>query len=411
MKRSKKFYRYSTPAYGQPTRSQIEARFKDLKHMRAAASAFKMMTNWYSRNSYFQVIRDEIRAIKRLGASKPINVIGFECHDRGSKFKVEVQLAGAFPTRSELKTLNEKYRREIRAVRQNRRHMNYRENVYAGTDRYFNQVGIRTLNYPRCNSYVHVESGDVVKALKSKKIRDVLRDKRPTTRDNYIGVEIEFCHPDTEKLERTEMAHALYELGLDKFVTLKTDGSIRPNSGDTGKEITVLAKQSEITEVINKLCKYLVSAGAYVNDSCGLHVHLDMRHRDVNRAYNNLVAAQSVLYKMVPASRKSNDYCRPTRGRVFSRSSRAGRYRGVNPLAYREHTTLEVRLHSGTINASKITNWVNLLAAIADAPKLEASPRSVKSLALIARLPDSLVRYVNSRIDRFKAEHSKSKAA
>lgn len=81
------------------------------------------------------------------------------------------------------------------------------------------------------------------------------------------------------------------------------------------------------------------------------------------------------------------------------------RYSGINPYALDEHTTIEVRIHGGTCNPTKIVNWVKLLVAIVNAPKLERIPRTSLGLKRATGISNDLMLYVRSRMRRFADEH------
>jgi hypothetical protein len=141
---------------------------------------------------------------------------------------------------------------------------------------------------------------------------------------------------------------------------------------------------------------------ASVNQSCGLHVHIDIRHRRQGVVFNNLVATQSVLYAMQPASRQSNSYCMPNRSNVLKADANGQRYLGINRLAIGAHKTIEIRLHTGTTNAKKIAHWIDLLTRIAHAKKINKVLQSVYEIDRTIDLPPTLKTYMRERVDAFK---------
>lgn len=252
------------------------------------------------------------------------------------------------------------------------------------------------------SAVVHTEPGFAIKALKYRKTREVFDQKSPKDDSLHVGVEIEFC----SKADRAELGSALFDAGLSEYVTLKGDGSVRPNSGDNAHELCVVAPQAQVKDVLAKACSVLSQAKAYVNKTTGLHVHLDMRTRDAATCYNNLMAAQNVLYSMLPKSRKDNSYCKPSRGRSWDAARRkSGRYYGINPASYRRHGTIEVRMHSGTVDATKISQWVSILIGIADAPKLGVI-RSASTLITKSGLQRDTAAYIQDRIALFESQHA-----
>jgi len=191
-----------------------------------------------------------------------------------------------------------------------------------------------------------------------------LRDpKTPVTNDQYIGIEIECVMPRTADFTALAPFH--------KYVAVGTDGSVNYESGEEGREIRVCLKRSEVRDILPKILDTLRNLGAYVNTSCGLHVHLDQRNNPrPDIAFNNLVRSLSLLYKVVPASRHKNGYCHRNRTANWNDARYQERYKAVNATAYDRYRTLEVRLFGGTLNATKIINWVETLEGIVDMPEM-----------------------------------------
>ena len=170
-----------------------------------------------------------------------------------------------------------------------------------------------------------------------------------------------------------------------------------------GHEIAIVAKSSKIAEVLTKVCEVLAKHNSKVNSSCGLHVHVDMRGRDQKRAFANLVKSQRLLYSMCPKSRYNNSYCAPNE-HGLDMGGYEGRYWGINPKSYEEHRTIEVRLHSGSINAEKIINWVVLLQKIAYAKSMDQVDY-LSDLIGHVKLSKKLVKYIKDRVGKFADEH------
>lgn len=249
--------------------------------------------------------------------------------------------------------------------------------------------------------FVHQKKNDYRELYIYKQSSMVFQEKKPVTNDNHIGVEIEFfCNSD-----RARLGAKLYEEGLAKYVYLKYDGSIKPTSGKTGHELCILMKEDEeeINRIMHKVSSVLKSFDAQVNQSCGLHVHLDMRNRDKDKAFYNLSGVQHLLYAMNPKIRKDGTYSRKVPTRKFEEAvSMSGKYWGVNTQSYSSKRTIEIRMHSGTVEAVKIVNWIKLLCKIVNKPdKIIRSASTFKGFVNQYDIDLNLAKYIAGRVMKY----------
>ena len=184
-------------------------------------------------------------------------------------------------------------------------------------------------------------------------------DKIPYSKDDYVGVEIEMF----SKFNRKELNKKFIDNKLTLKVKNKTDSSISPEDNKHPLETTVLFKYNETDTVIKKVCDILKEGEAKVNNSCGLHVHLDARNKNYDVMFHNLVSCLGVLNKLVPHNRiNATHYCK--QNTTTNMKATSDRYQAINPTSYAKYKTIEVRLHSGTVNATKIINFVHILQSI-----------------------------------------------
>jgi hypothetical protein len=241
----------------------------------------------------------------------------------------------------------------------------------------------------------------------ARKLSQATQNKSPKNKRRHLGIEIEFI----SRLDASQILLAMVEAGLEKYICLKEDGSIDTNDEYPHEhEICVLVNETEMPKIMKRVCKVLQGHSS-VNRSCGLHVHLDMRHRDLDRAYANLFEAQPLLYSMCPKSRRTGTYSQLEE--YYSLASEFDghdRYFGINRVAYQDHRTLEVRVHSGTIVANKIIYWAKFLIRIVDRRRSDVYDvqicKDYKQLKRGLRLPRTMDRYIKRRIDKFKADHT-----
>jgi len=236
--------------------------------------------------------------------------------------------------------------------------------------------------------------------------------KKPlNSKATYVGIEIELVYRGDIEILKKLMA----DERLHKNVTITRDDSVRPchnNSGYKGIELQVLATTSEVASVLARIQKVLDNplVDGYANRSCGLHVHVDMRNRDLALVYRNLVRVQSLLRGSQPFGRVNNFHCRVNESEVFNFkkvNQREDRYWVINGHAFNDHKTLEIRTHEGTTNASEILNWVLFIDAIASYSKeIPVNKfRLVSDLVAATEMsiPSSAMSYVDARIERFQS--------
>ncbi len=276
-----------------------------------------------------------------------------------------------------------------------------------------------------------------------RRLQSVERDHKPNDKGlgNWIGVEIEcfiphqdgdnqrececefdadgdieyecaYCRNGQENHWDETQAHdwlkeRLTEAGVTRCC-VKEDGSLNDDMGH-GVEITILFNSQYGFSPLDKLCKTLTKAGCYVNKSCGLHVHLDARHltvKQTERIGQSLGHSLPVLKYLVAKSRHTNKYCEMRVSKLIKISHDDDtwdeRYCAVNLTAYPKYKTIEIRLHGGSINASKIESWVNLLKTIS-AAKLKSDLNTFQDLIDLG-LNETMVTYAEERISELNPD-------
>ncbi len=255
---------------------------------------------------------------------------------------------------------------------------------------------------------VFTEPGSVLNMVHSEEYKNrIFKAKRPYDKANYVGVELELiCKVSRERL------NDLFILShLAGVVYVKNDNSIqRERDNEFIHEVTIIGKQTNINDIVSKVCKVLNSTevDAYVNNSCGLHVHLDMRNRDVKTCYEKLYKVLPILTAMVPANRTKSDhgrrYCAVNTNPNYNPNDN-NRYQAINSYAYHTHRTLELRLHSGSTNARKINNFINLLTTVIDhKAQVDVMCYTPEELGMHFGVSENLITYIKDRIDKFKNE-------
>lgn len=254
--------------------------------------------------------------------------------------------------------------------------------------------------------------------------------KVPKLKDKakYIGIEI-------EAFSKNNPFDLFKKHEVKNYATIGTDTSIHPYyTNDHSFELRVLSKQTQLKLVLEVVGDFLKKVGAETNQTCGLHVHLDMRHQDVSKCYSNLIRKQDQIYKSIPESRQSNDYClyvEKNKAETIIKSLKSfsskinydyveelilnvlnknnlkyhgydledfidsildendltsshyvtDKYDGISadPIVQGDYQTIEVRCHEGTVDTKAIYNWCRYLIDVCYNNKLtKASDEYIK---------------------------------
>lgn len=137
-------------------------------------------------------------------------------------------------------------------------------------------------------------------------------------------------------------------------------------------------------EQVKKMVDAMRAAGGSIDRTCGFHVHHDVRDMTADQVAYLLsfyMDNQTVIDTMLAPSRRSsrsNQWCRPYQDeekRRIKQMAKSGqgfanyyeRYKTINVQSFAKYGSIEIRQHQGTLNFSKIVNWVKFGQAIVEA--------------------------------------------
>lgn len=234
---------------------------------------------------------------------------------------------------------------------------------------------------------------------------------KPISKD-FVGlwrsVEFELIFNNNKSLE--EFTYATKMLGIDSLVTIQTDQSIKTNH-QLGTEMrdgvpheVVVSYRAGNEDVVRKFCQAL-KGRAYVNHSCGTHFHFDMRQmteEQVTEYGDRIAQAVPALRLLLPKERRESKFQKATINTTKTPCVYPHKYAFVNLAAYSKHKTMEIRGHSGTINADKILNWIKLCEVIMTSPKSAHEVSTIKGLIETYKLDEGLANYAKERATRFE---------
>ena len=162
-----------------------------------------------------------------------------------------------------------------------------------------------------------------------------------------------------------------------KFTTDASIGTTRGLEGDPIECVSpILDGNKSGFDKLQACCEALNAAGAYVNRSTGLHVHIgagQLNGTQYVNVFKNYKMMQNVISSFLAPSRRDAYYCRPISDHDFSYCSCPSdvlsemdfdRYHAVNPKSFGAHGTIEFRQHQGTTNFKKIKMWVTFVSKL-----------------------------------------------
>lgn len=201
------------------------------------------------------------------------------------------------------------------------------------------------------------------------------------TFNRRFGIEIEAYN-----CEKRTLARELQEAGINVAVEgynhdtrnhwkLVTDSSL--NGNNTFELVSPILEGEAGLRELQKVCWVLDYCDVKVNDSCGLHIHMDAADFTIE-TWRNLAITyrrlEPVIDAFMPSSRRNNNYCKRLSDISESRireaqtiedlrfAFRNDRYHKLNLEAYSRHRTVEFRQHGGSTNFTKMENWIRFTA-------------------------------------------------
>ena len=202
------------------------------------------------------------------------------------------------------------------------------------------------------------------------------------TFNRNFGIEIEAYNCTRERLAR-ELTAAGINVQVEGYNhtdhtdhwKLVTDSSLSGNN--TFELVSPILHGEQGLEELEKVCWVLDLCNAKVNDTCGLHVHMDAAEFDL-ATWKNLILTykrlEGVIDNFMPHSRRNNHYCKALTAITENSIKHArnigelraaffhNRYHKVNLEAYARHRTVEFRQHGGSTNFTKMSAWIHFLS-------------------------------------------------
>lgn len=229
-----------------------------------------------------------------------------------------------------------------------------------------------------------------------------------TGRENRkMGVEIEFFGVD-----RLAVVNALQNAGIavewmgyshetTPHWKLVMDSSVTSMGTGASRGLELVSPpltEAEMMRQLEIVCRVLNEIGAKVDRTCGLHVHHhidDFTVENVKKLYRLYFKHALAIEAIMPKSRRASSnprYCRGITEQMLRQLEECqtiqdiagafSRYHVINMTAYLNYGTVEFRQHSGTIDFTKIANWLKITQALVATAK---RAKQVKPLSEAAK--------------------------
>lgn len=193
--------------------------------------------------------------------------------------------------------------------------------------------------------------------------------------------------------------------------TVERDASVRPDGGQKCEFVTPKCNYEDIP-TIQEIIRALRKAGAKVNDSCGIHIHVDGSNHTA-KSLKNLVftfrAKEDLIFKAVGTQRsRLRRWCKPIDDNLVGQIKKirkvtddnlretwystyadswesqtnhynSSRYHALNLHSLWYRGTVEFRLFEATLHAGEVRAYINLVLAMS-AQAINASRASAEVL-------------------------------
>mgnify|MGYP003372067119 CR=1 FL=1 len=235
-----------------------------------------------------------------------------------------------------------------------------------------------------------------------------------------FGVEIEFTgisRATAAKLVAEKLSSTVVGSASDAYYTRKLkdsqgriwkvmrDSSIRPAKKSEDEdmdeyrvEFVTPPLNYEDIELLQAIVRKFKDAGAVVNSSCGIHVHVDgVNHsaKTLRRLVDFIVARQNLIYEALNIGDRKNRWCKPLNKKILAEMKKAKnltnedaekiwyseandnyygginhghynetRYHGINLHSFFSKGTVEFRLFNSTLHAGKIKAYIQFCLAL-----------------------------------------------
>ncbi len=200
----------------------------------------------------------------------------------------------------------------------------------------------------------------------------------------------------------------------DRRWKFMSDASIHPetrrgSTSNTDYRVEMVSPICRYEDIptIQEIVRKLRSAGAKVNDSCGIHVHVDAsahNEKTLRNIVNIMASKEDLLYKTLKVNVRREDYCQKTDTRFLEDMNRRkpktmeqleriwyngegnrhrhydeSRYHGLNLHSVFYNGTVEFRCFNSTLHAGEVKAYIQLCLAISHQALVQKSASRIRT--------------------------------
>ena len=232
-----------------------------------------------------------------------------------------------------------------------------------------------------------------------------------------LGIEIECFNVDRDafiaaaRSKGVKVVSESYNHTARNYYKVVRDSSIQGSS--SVECVSPVLKGKAGMKSLKVICDSLNIAGARVNRSCGLHVHVGLQNISFEQYKNlffNYIKLEGVIDSFLAYSRRDNNngFCMSNKGRLIeidcstnmqkiAEAYNSCRYYKLNPVSYSRHNTIEFRQHQGTTDYNKIEKWVSFICKLVEFSKNNRLTESVMNISDIPFLNEEQKTYFVQR--------------
>lgn len=228
-------------------------------------------------------------------------------------------------------------------------------------------------------------------------LADIIAERRNAKTAYTFGVEIECLVPRRIFTDRANANGLAISYEGYNHRDNSTHFKCVPDASIQGENpiecVSPVLKSTNGFKALENCCKSLNEAGARVNKSTGLHVHIgaaDLTGDQYVSVFVNYEMLETLIDSFMAESRRRNNayYARSMKGTHLAGLHSAtdvaraltSRYYKVNPHSYARHHTIEFRQHQGSTDFEKISNWVRFCAKLVQWSKTNRLTAPVASI-------------------------------